>query len=381
MPLSRRQFLGAAGTLGLSASLNALTPLRRAAIIGNSTAGGFGHDLDSIFKGRPGITLVGLADPDPAGREKMVKLTGVARGYADWREMLEKERPELVCIAMRHADLHAAIALACLEAGAHLYMEKPFVRSCAEADLVLAAARRRQLRVAVAHTMRMAPVTLRLRQALRDGLIGEVRELRAFGKQDTRAGGEDMMVLGTHLFDLMRAFVGDPESCTARVLQQGRPIQTGDRRLVKDNVGWVAGDQVFAQFSFAKGVNATFTSDSALRETQAHWGIELLGSRGAVRFNGDIAPSVHVRSASPWSTTGRVEEWKAFEPELTRQIFEHNAGPVSDWLAAIDQNREPECSGANGAASVEMVMAVYHASLRNTRVNFPLTDRAHPLER
>ena len=302
------------------------------------------------------------------------------RSQAEWRELLEKERPELVCIAMRHADQHAAIALACLEAGAHLYIEKPFGRSCTETDQVLAAARRRHLKVAVAHTMRMAPVTLRLRQALREGWIGEVRELRAFGKQDTRAGGEDMMVLGTHLFDLMRAFVGDPESCTARVLHKGRPIQTTDRRLVKDNVGWVAGDQIFAHFSFAKGVNATFTSDSALRETQAHWGIELLGSKGAVRFNGDISPSVHVRNASPWATTGRVEEWKAFEPELTRQTFEHNAAPVTDWLAAIDQDREPECSGANGAASVEMVMAVYQASLRNTRVSFPLTDRAHPLE-
>lgn len=380
MPFSRRQFLGAAGTLGLGISLCAVNPHRRAAIIGNSTAGGFGHDLDGIFKGRPGISLVGLADPDAAGREKMVKSTGAARGYADWHELLEKERPELVCIAMRHADQHAAIALACLEAGAHVYIEKPFARSCAEADQVLAAARRRRLKVAVAHTMRMAPVTLRLREALRNGLIGEVRELRAFGKQDTRAGGEDMMVLGTHLFDLMRAFVGDPEFCAARVLHQGRPITPTDRRLVKDNVGWVAGDQVFAHFSFAKGVNATFTSDSALRETQAHWGIELLGSKGAVRFNGDIAPSVHVRSASAWSTTGRVEEWKGFEPGLAKQPFEHNAAPVTDWLEAIDRDREPECSGTNGAACVEMVMAVYQASLLNCRVSFPLKQRVHPLE-
>jgi predicted dehydrogenase len=294
--------------------------------------------------------------------------------------MLERERPEMVCIAMRHADQHAAVALKCLEAGAHLYMEKPFVCSSLEADQVLALAQRLNRKVAVAHTMRMAPVTLRLREAIKNGLIGDVRELRAFGKQDNRAGGEDMMVLGTHLFDLMRALVGNPESCTARLLQQGRPVQVSDRRRVKDNVGWVAGDQIFAQFSFANGVNATFTSDGALREIQAHWGIEVYGSKGVVRFNGDIAPSVHVRTASPWSTSGRVEEWKAFEPELANQPFEHNQRPVTDWLEAIERNREPECSAANGAAAVEMAMAVYQAALKKTRVEFPLIQRAHPLE-
>ena len=58
----------------------------------------------------------------------------------------------------------------------------------------------------------------------------------------------------------------------------------------------------------------------------------------------------------------------------------HNRGPVTDWLEAIDQNREPEYSGANGAAPVEMAMEVNQASLTQGRVSFPLKDRAHPLE-
>lgn len=380
MPLDRRSFLKAASLTGIATALGADSKTYRAAIIGDTRRGGFGHDLDRIFRGRTGIQVIGVADPDATGREKVARENGGAKPYADWRELLETERPQLVCIAMRHADQHAEIAVRALELGAHCYMEKPFVRTPAEADAVLAAAVRAQRKVAVAHTMRMAPVTLKLREALRTGTIGALRELRAYGKQDNRAGGEDMMVLGTHLFDLMRAFAGDPEWCTARVLQDGRDITSADRRQVKDTVGWVAGNQISAQFAFANGVMGSFTSDAALRETQAHWGIELLGSRGAFRFYGDIAPSVHWRQATPWTIQGRTEQWTGFEPELTQRAFEHNEAPVTDWLEAIKSNREPECSARNGAAAIEMVMGVYQAALRKTRIPFPLTERTHPLE-
>ena len=46
---------------------------------------------------------------------------------------------------------------------------------------------------------------------LREGRLGQLLEIRARGKEDTRAGGEDLIVLGTHCFDLMRYFAGDPE--------------------------------------------------------------------------------------------------------------------------------------------------------------------------
>ena len=55
---------------------------------------------------------------------------------------------------------------------------------------------------------------------LHAGVMEAVFGEGAYGKQDNRAGGEDMMVLGTHLFDLMRAFAGQPESCFATLYQQ-----------------------------------------------------------------------------------------------------------------------------------------------------------------
>jgi len=280
---------------------------------------------------------------------------------------------------MRHANQHFDIALAALKQGAHIYCEKPFTTTPAESDQLLAEGRQRGLRIAVAHTMRMTPILRRLKQELDGDLIGRLIEMRAYGKQDTRAGGEDMMVLGSHLFDLMRMFAGDPLWCTARVLWRGKDITPEDGRLVQDNVGLVAGDAVFAQFAFPNSVQATFTSVEKLRESTGHWGIELHGSKGVVRINCDVSPNVFIHQASPWNEAGKTDLWKPLYPELAPANPRPNDGPVTDWLEAISKNREPECSGANGAWAVEMVLAVYESALSEMRTRFPLKVRTHPL--
>jgi predicted dehydrogenase len=380
----RRQFLttlglGWAGIRQFGAAAEADAPLR-AAVIGHTGRGDYGHGLDTIFSQRKGIQVVALADPDEGGRIRTAAKIGAPRSYADPLEMIEKEKPQLVSVAMRQSDQHRQLMMAALRAGAHVYCEKPFVTTLAEADELLREAEHRKLRIAVAHTMRMAPAIRALRQMVADGAIGELAEMRAYGKQDARAGGEDMMVLGSHLFDLLRLIAGDPEWCSARVLWQGREISAKDRRMVADNVGWVAGDEVFAQFAFPHGVNATFTSTAKMRPTVGHWGIELFGSKGAARINCDVAPNVFVRQSAEWSSSGHADTWQPIDPKLIRNAAEHNSGPVDDWLDAIAKNREPECSGRNGAWAVEMVMAVYRSALTGQRAVFPLKERSHPLE-
>src|SRR2546430_7984631 len=249
----------------------------KAAVIGHTGRGDYGHGLEGIFANRPNTEIVALADPDPGGRAKTAAKIQAPRSYADYREMLEKERPNLVSIAMRQSDQHHAIALAALQAGAHVYCENPFVTAPLESDELLAEAQKRGLKIAVAHTMRMMAVIVRLKQAIAEGLLGELVELGAYGKQDSRAGGEDMMVLGSHLFDLMRLFLGDPLWCTARVLWQGHDITLDGRRIVEHTVGFVVGGQVSAQFGFANGMNATFMSDDKLRDTSEHLVTEFYG--------------------------------------------------------------------------------------------------------
>ena len=311
---------------------------------------------------------------------KAVKKLKAPRAYTDYRKMLEKEKPQLVSVAPRQADQHRDMVLAALKVGAHVYCEKPFTTCPAESDELLAEANKNGLRIVVSHQMRMAPSVVKLKEAFAEGTFGPLVEMRGWGKQDRRAGGEDMMVLGTHVFDLMRLFAGNPEWCTARVLAKGQEITPKDARLVKDNIGWVAGDEINAAFSFTQGVHATFTSRGALRETVGQWGLELVGTKGVARILADIPPYVRILKTSGWKGAKRTDEWKAFaESEANRGFRVANARLVDDWLKAIEEKREPECSGANGAASVEMAMAVYHATLSARRAKFPLAVRTHPL--
>jgi predicted dehydrogenase len=327
---------------------------------------------------------VGLADAgaDSGARAEAAKKAGAARHYADYREMLRKEKPQLVSVAPRWTDEHHAMALAALSAGAHLITEKPFMETPAQADEVLGVADRTGRKIAVAHQMRMAPSVVAFKRAVGEGLIGDLLQIDAWGKQDQRAGGEDMLVLGTHLFDLLRLFAGDPRWCTARVLQGGRDITTADARPAGEGIGPVAGDEVFAQFGFDRGVNATFNSRARMRDATGHWGIEFVGSKGSARILADISPRVMVMKPQAWSDAGRTDAWRPLERSADRggESAAANRRIVDDWLDAIRNDREPACSGRNAAAAVEMVMAVYRAALSGTRVPLPLKDRGHPLK-
>src|SRR5205809_6266537 len=179
-PANRREFLSL--TAGFAAGLVAAPALLgapegadrwRAAVIGHTGRGDYGHGLDAVFKGVPGIEVVALADggADDAARAKAADRAGAPRHYADYREMLLKEKPQLVSIAPRWTDQHHAMAMASLSAGAHLITEKPFMQTPAEADEVLAAAERAGRKIAVAHQMRLAPGVVHLKQSIDDGLI------------------------------------------------------------------------------------------------------------------------------------------------------------------------------------------------------------------
>src|SRR3954447_17526368 len=88
----------------------------KAAVIGHTGHGDYGHGLDGIFAGRKNVETVAVADPDEPGRKAAAKKIRPRRSYADYREMLEKEKPHLVSVAMREAEHHHEIILACLNA-------------------------------------------------------------------------------------------------------------------------------------------------------------------------------------------------------------------------------------------------------------------------
>src|SRR5439155_81415 len=181
-------------------------------------------------------------------RGDAAKRLGVEHAYADYREMLEKERPQIVSVAPRFVDCHHDIVLACAEQDCHVFLEKPMARTLQEADEMVGACESKHLKLAIAHQARYSPRIERLQELMAAGRLGDLLEIRGRGKEDQRGGGEDLMVLGTHIMDLIRLLAGDVRWCFARVLQKGAPIMAADVHEGAEGIGLIAGDEVHAVY-------------------------------------------------------------------------------------------------------------------------------------
>ncbi len=388
MKISRREFVMVAGAAAAGGMLagEAAARSHRACAIGHTGRGGYGHGLDLAFQKIPGVELVAIADPDEKGRREAAARTGAPRSYADFREMLEKERPGLVSIGPRWVEKHLEMVSAAAAAGAHVYMEKPMASSLEEADAIIDAARRGGIKVAIAHQVRLAPAVLHLKELLDEGLLGDLLELRARGKEDHRAGGEDLMVLGTHCLYLMRFFAGEPLWCSARVTLEGREVTLGDRRAATEPLGPVAGDSIHASYAFPGGVQGHFASQRVRRGPGGRFQIALHGSKGIAVVHIDQDPAIYHLPDPLWSPGKTGARWQPLpgaptnaDPSGLKGTDAANRRIVLDLIRAIETGGESAVSGLEGRATLEMILAVYASHLAGARASFPLKERRHPL--
>lgn len=168
-----------------------------------------------------GVEAVALADVDAARLSKVGDAYGVARRYADWRELVCDEGVDAVAVCVPPA-LHAPVALAALDARRHVFIEKPLALTLEECDLLGAAAARAEgLKVAVGFNMRFHRLVREARGALARGELGRVKLVRTVFASGTRArpeypewrrrresGGGAIFELGSHHFDLLRFMLG-----------------------------------------------------------------------------------------------------------------------------------------------------------------------------
>jgi predicted dehydrogenase len=389
MSISRRGFLGAAA-LAACGTARAKTPPEkklRICIIGDTKQGGFGHDLHLAWALRDDVEIVGLSDPDEAGRAKRAAECGALRGYADYRDMLEKERPDLVTVCPRATVYHKDYVLAAAAVGAHGFIEKPLTMDLAEADAMAAAVEAKRLKWAVAFNWHMVPEVRHALEQVRGGLIGQVMEMRARGKEDHRSGGEDMVVLGAHLFDLMRRFAGDPHWCQATALSNGRIAMREDIREATEPLGPIIGDSIQAAFGFDNGVTGNFASLRNKGENGHRWGIDVYGTAGvlSIRMEGTpFVPLIRVLRGPVWMPDAeKGTGWEALSgapaTTYTHPSADRYAPITSDLVAAIREDRAPAASLQDGRASLEMVSAVFASHISGRRVTLPLEERRHPL--
>jgi predicted dehydrogenase len=128
--------------------------------------------------------IVGLCDVDDrqiaATAEKMAKVSSdQPRKYRDYRELLAKEKPEIVIVATPD-HWHALPTIAAVKAGAHVYVEKPIAHTIAEGRAMVKAARAADRVVQVGTHRRTSAHTASARDFIRSGKLGEIGMIRCF---------------------------------------------------------------------------------------------------------------------------------------------------------------------------------------------------------
>jgi predicted dehydrogenase len=384
--MNRRDFLS--GSLGL---LAAYTPRKtyRVAVIGSTGRGDYGHDLDTVWLDVPGVEIVAVADDSEPGRAKAKDRLKAPAAYADYREMLRKEKPDLVSVAPRWLDRHHDMLLACADAGVRgVLMEKPLCRTLVEADAMVAACARTGMKAAVAHQTRYSPRLTVVKQLIADGRIGDLIEIRTRGKEDSRSGGEDLMVLGSHLMDLMRFLAGDAKWCFARVTQSGKPITFADKRQGNEGIGPLAGDALVAMYGFAEPLVGHFGSHRARQAPGARFGAHVYGTKGAISIATGTLPAVHLLEDPSWTLFSSGGKWTPVtsagvgqpEPLKDGSARFGNTLIARDLIRCIEENKKPLGSIEDGRAALEMILAVYESHRVGMAVDLPLKTRVHPLE-
>ena len=364
----------------------------RVAVIGHTGRGNFGHGIDRVWLDVPECEIVAVADADEQGRMAAVKRLShggsTPQAFAEYDQMLTKTKPDIVAVCPRHLDQHHAMILAALESGAHVYAEKPFCRTPAEADELVSACEKQKRKLAIAHQTRWSPKLHVVRQMIEDGAIGDIVELRGRGKEDRRGGGEDLWVLGSHVLNLMQYFGGDPTACSARVLWQGKPVTKDDVFDGPEGIGPLAGDNVAAMYELPDGVMGYFNSvRNAGPGGTSRFGLRIYGTKGCIDVLTGHLPPMHYLPDPLWAPGRSSKEWLPIssagpakeEPMQDRGLHGGNVLAVKDLIAAIEEDRQPECNVYEARWTVEMIAGVFESHRQGRPVKLPLENRDNPL--
>ena len=364
-----------------------------AVVIGATGAGNYGHDLDLAWQLIPEVAVVAVADVDAKLARAKADQLGAPQAFGDYRRMLRSIQADFVTVCNRQPHLRAEMMLAAIEAGARgIYCEKPFVRTPAEGDAIVIAASRGGTRIQVAHNWRVDPKVLRMCELVRLGEIGRLVAMQATGKNDNRRGGAvDLAVLGVHQLDLMRQVAGNPRQVYGSVMHAGSPVGLPDVHEGPENLGLLAGDQLFATFMFDHGVVGTFSSVRTGRGMHRQMGIELVGTSGLISLRGGPTTGQPLLiNRRPELDPGVESNWEAVPvPPLDAVALGDTGGTADlrqllhttmtrDLIQAVEQNRRPICDAVDGRWTIEMVMAIHEAGLTQQTVRFPLQVRENP---
>ncbi|MDR6639810.1 Gfo/Idh/MocA family oxidoreductase [Paenarthrobacter nitroguajacolicus] len=310
---------------------------------------------------------------------------GWAESATDWRSVIERDDIHIIDICAP-GWMHAEIAIAALEAGKHVLVEKPLANTLAEAELMTAAAakaRKRGVQSMIGFNYRRVPALALAKELIAEGRLGSVRHVRAAYLQDWLSDAESPMTwrlrketagsgalgdIASHAIDQVLYLLGD-----AVTEVSGRLHTFVDRRPGADGLEDVTvDDAAWATLTLASGAIASVEVSRVATGQKNSLKLEIYGDKGTILFDlealnelGFLDATVPVREQGfrrilvnepehpyleAWWPQGHIIGW---EHTFTHQI--------RDFLLAIRDGSQPSPSFEEGL-NVQHILAAVEES-------------------
>ena len=300
------------------------------------------------YRGVEEVEIVAIADPVEAALNDFGERNNIQTRYLDAREMLDKENLDIVSVATWHR-LHAPMTIAaCARKPKAILCEKPMGTNLGECDDMLIAAQRNNVKVAIAHQRRFNPVWTDARQLIANGAIGEPRQIVC-------RGGQGLLNDCSHLFDMMRYVLGDPDAEWV-IGNIERKTERYERDIpIEDRSAGIIG--------FQGGCIGLLLQEIAGPNYQG--GI-IYGSDGIIDLTEQRALLLNSKQA----------EWEDRRAEGENP----SVAQVRELLSWIEGRSGHRGEAINGRAAVEIIMAIYDSARLHEVVQMPVRTHASPLE-
>ena len=281
------------------------TETRRDFWIGLVGYGGIGkfhtanwRNLNLYYPGLPAaIRLKGAAARSQSSADLSIEEGGYQYSTTDYRELLADQDIDLIDICTPN-DTHYEIFNAALEAGKHIYLEKPLALTLDQARDMAQKAQNYQQVVQIAFTYRFVPAVMKAKSLIEDGFLGEVINFRAqyfhtgylnpdrpmsWRLSKEKAGGGALVDLGSHVIDLMYYLIGpfDKLVCQTRTFVKQRPDKVGSKKLVPVEVD----DHAQLLLNLEGGGVGIVEVSRVAHGTTDDLNFEIFGTRGAMKFD------------------------------------------------------------------------------------------------
>lgn len=320
------------------------------------------------------LEFVAMSDIIPEIMEEKSTKFGLetVKKYTDYKELLEKEKPELVAIATESGK-HAAIALDCIAAGCHVIIEKPIALSIADADAIIRAGKDANVVVCANHQNRFNKSVQYIRKALEEGRFGKLlhgaahvrwNRGKSYYEQAPWRGtwsqdGGCLMNQCIHNIDLLRWMLGNEID---EVMAYTDQLQHD--YLEAEDLGLALVKFKNGSYGLIEGTVNTYPRN--LEET-----LYIFGEKGTAKASG--------------TSDNIIEEWRfddeLDDPEVVKETFSENPPNVygfghtplyADVIDAIQSGREPLVSAEDGKRALELVLAIYKSAAEHRAIKLPL---------